>query len=965
MLHARHSLAALSLAAALAFLLCARGACGAQEQTSLIEGELGHFPIHLESHGTVFVHETDEVKVFIARGDAELRQGPVRIAAPGMVVWLDKVESAKPEVAAAVVRVYAEGKGKPGEEPQKPVRLVEGKKVRNCAQLYLHMRSHLGLAWTCKLVPIDDPNKLLVYARAELITSNLRVNQVWEKLSDVDAVQWQAQIIQTLRAEEFFLFMNEEEERVTAVYLGDVRGGYKNVEVRSDVAVIWINQKTKDFEVYARGNVILSRKHGGLPLPEPGEEEGAESAAAPLAFETMRADAIYINPDQARGMARRAEARINVVPDEEEQEDLLVQPQEEGVDSATAPSLYMAQETVEDIVVVQGREIYLLDSKNMYLREGSVTNCPFGHPHYKIAGERVRLVKEDPHLFVTAWEADLKTGREEKSLVGVSSFSADVGRREAFFLRSFTMGTDSRYGVFVKTSWRLTHLNLNADWIENWILNLDYYGSRGPGIGTELDYVFDTESGARHFGNLKAYMLSDSGTEDDNGMPVTEQTRGRFWERHRVQWDPNWRTDFEFYWLSDAGFLDEYFETEFEQEKAPESYLFTRYRKDNFWAGLTIKTQVNSFMNQIAEQPSVELQWLGVPFWRFVYDASVVTGLYQLELSDLLGVADPPSLWRFHTQHKLSLPFNIGCVRFDPFVRVLGTYAGAGMPTVAGGNWEDSASGLGFGGGLRASTTFSKSFNVVNDFLDINRLRHIVTPYSELDLLSYSGDSRDFIQLGGLDPWPFRGVGPRARDDMIDAIDNHMIWKFGLRQRLQTKRMRRGQMRTVDWLDVDIAYVGRSDDSVRLMDDDGYFELDLDWRLTESFSIHSQDNRIGSGNTPDYWNLGMTLELPHHTFFSLDYYSLQDLNSAMVATLYRKLSDHYALLVQETYDFDTAQDESANLDTLVMIRRFFHKWVLDFGIEHEAYGEKGFAVVIKFAPLTPGFSTQYRKQETL
>jgi hypothetical protein len=70
------------------------------------------------------------------------------------------------------------------------------------------------------------------------------------------------------------------------------------------------------------------------------------------------------------------------------------------------------------------------------------------------------------------------------------------------------------------------------------------------------------------------------------------------------------------------------------------------------------------------------------------------------------------------------------------------------------------------GGGLTASTTFFRTYDVVSKLFDLNRLRHVVTPYASVETLSVSEPSASFIQM-----------------DQRDAIDSGTEVRLGVRQR--------------------------------------------------------------------------------------------------------------------------------------------------------------------------------------
>ncbi len=895
----------------------------AEAQGPLVRTDVSHHGIVLTSRGEVQTWETEGVKVFVAAEGGEVRQGPVRITGAALVVWFDKERSQSPDVRAALVRVYAEGAGEPGKEPTEPACLVEGRNVREGGLIRVNLRSKLAFAWDCPLVSVEHPEALPLYVRAEAETKEARAEFIKEKIPEAAAVEWKEMVIRTLKAEEMWAFGPEEGQKSAMVWvgLGDVRASYSNVDVSADVAVVWIDERAKTYEIYARGNVFISRTEGAVEGPPP-----AESLELVERFQSIRADEVYIHAGRGRGLASRAEFRF--------------WPPEADVE-------------FEDVYVVRGREVYILDAENLYIREGSFTTCPFGHPHYQITAEKIRLVRQEPMTYVTGWHPKMRWGKQERTLVALPFLSADVGKREGFLITRLAVGSSKKFGSFIQTRWRPMHLGLAADWVEDWdwTVDLDYYGDRGPAVGTELEYEFARKGGDRHFGDITAYYVRDSGDEDDTGLPVPKEDRGRFQRRHRAQWDERWRTDMEFYWLSDVAFLREYFEEEFEDDRPPESYMLTRYRKDSLWAGILVKKRVNHFLTQTEELPSLELQWIGLPVGGPVYDASFEAGVYDLDLSDVLAAPDPSRLFRAHTEQRISWPFSVDFVRVDPFLRLLATWASRGA--FRAGDWTGSQSRIGAGGGLRASADFSRSYDAASKLFALNRLRHIVTPFVEFETLpTMSGDSSDFIQLDMANPWPTGGRGLPAGADWIDAIDKRTELKLGARQRLQTKRGGPGNWQTVDWIELDLAFVMRSDDSVAVVQDDNYIQADFNWQLTPNFSIHSQDNRVSLQGGVDVWNLGSKIDFSKTSGLAVDYFQFNNVSSTVKGKFWTRLSDRYGLMIEETYEFDAlGPGDDQNMETQILLRRFFHKWVFDIGVHYEKANDE-MALLFGFAPMS-------------
>ncbi len=876
----------------------------------LLEEEYDFHILRLESRAPVKTWEKDGVRVFLAEEGALIRQGPVQVTAPRMVVWFDKGLSSSPDVRAAVVKVYAEGAAsEEGTEPT-PVRLIEGSNVRECGALLMRFKSTVSFTWDCPLVKSEDPALSVLLARAEMLTKGVEEDTSWDEMPAPGPLAVIRALMPGIKADQFQSWWLE--DPICMVWMGDVHATLGNLEIRADAAVAWLDVERARYELYARGNVRIGRKAGAVVQPEGQTEEEAGIADT---LQSLRADEIYINPGLSRGLATNLELRVR---------------------DPRAPA--------ETVYVFRGEEAYLINSKSLTITEVSAASCQFARPHYQFKSEKVQLVRAGPSLLMSAWDTQIQVGESQRTLLWVPFVGMDLSRR-AYLLNEYAVGRSSKFGTFVQTTWTPLDLTTSPSWVDEWTVNLDYYSARGPAIGTELLYEFGREPYPRHEGRVRGYYVSDSGRTDETGDPVPQQGRTRLHVEHRTQLNRDWRVDAEYYRLSDYGFLNEYFEADFEEEKTPESYLLARYLRNSTYLALLYGWRTNDFLTQVEEGPSVDLQMVGVPVGPFVYKGSAEAGHYDLELSDILRPEplDPPGLWRFHTEHELSLPFSWGIFRFDPSVRALAT--GVTESAMDGGDFQDAESRTGTGFGLTASTTFSRAFGLTSELLDLNRLRHILTPYVGIDSLSVSGaESAQFIQM-----------------DRVDAIDTGTEVTLGLRQQLQTKRRREGKWRSVDWAKVDVAYVSRSSDSVMTALDEDYLRGDFELQLTDNLSLHSRDDWLGGGDQPDVWNLGAALDYLPKWALEVDYDRISDLTSTLTMDLSYQLSDRYRLLVVEQYEFDSrGEGEEKNMVTRLIVRRLLHEWILDVGLHIEEANEE-FALVLGFGPKGWGAHKDFRR----
>ena len=886
-------------------LLSTCGALPCRAQGRLLEFDHSHETLYLESNQTVTTWEDGPVRVFIADAGAVIRQGESRLSAPRMVVWFDREASARAGVRAARVRVYAEGvENLQGRGV--PVRLVERRSVREAGAVSMHFSSTLAFVWDCPLNRREAPVPSPLLTRAEDMTAEAQGEFLWTDYLPPTAEERLHLIAQNLNAE--YSEVEFAEGRMVGVYMGDVRGTYANMDIRADAAVAWYSSSQRMWELYAEGNVRIAR--AAAPAEQSPLRAGAEAGVTDV-LDFLHADRLYINPETARGLATTPHVRVR---------------------DPYAP--------VENVYVVRGQEAFIVDSQTLVITKASLSQCEFARPHYHFESRRAQVVRHGPNTVLNAWDVRLKAGRDDRTLLWVPFLGTNLSNR-AFLLADYALGVSSKFGAFMQTTWLpMDLMAAPPDWLEEWTVNLDYYGARGPAVGTQIEYGFGSGRYPTHDGRIDAYFVHDRASRDDNDVPVPQRNRGRFHWEHRSQLSPFWRVDAEYYRLSDANFLNEYFEDDFENRKPPESYLLARYLRDSTYLALLYKAQVNDFLTQIEERPSADLQVLGLSLGRLVYDGSLTAGLYDLEFSDLIAPApnDPPAVTRFHTDHRLSLPFMAGIVRVNPFVRALATTVSRSADDGTG--FQGRVSRAGVGAGITASTTFSRAYDLTSERFNLNRLRHVV-----VEALSVSGDgSADFIQM-----------------DEIDTIDNMVQATVGVRQRLQTKRLVDEQWQSIDWAKLDVALVARSSDSVNTDLDEGYISADFRMQLTDHLSLHSRDNRISLGDLPSVYNMGLAAEYMPRWALSIDYDRISDVCSTVTLTLSRELSDRYRLLLFEQYEFDSrGTGDRANLGTTVILRRVLHKWVLDLGLHVERANDE-VAFIFGFGPAGWGVYTDPRR----
>jgi len=254
------------------------------------------------------------------------------------------------------------------------------------------------------------------------------------------------------------------------------------------------------------------------------------------------------------------------------------------------------------------------------------------------------------------------------------SLAHDINDRE-FALRSVRVGNSSKMGAFAETRWNAYQLVGVRSRHTDLDLMADHYSKRGLGLGLDFDY--GTEG---MFGNALTYFIEDSGDSDRNGAEVAKDHRGRFLWRHRSELGDGWRAEGEFSYLSDRGFLREYFEDEFQEGKDQETVLYLRKLDGNKGLRLQVDKQVNSFDTTVERQPGLNYDLIGQPLLGgfAVYTSSYDTAYLHREIDDELAARNPDRTVRFHTDQELAFPFALWAFRFSPYYKLQLTAADRG-----------------------------------------------------------------------------------------------------------------------------------------------------------------------------------------------------------------------------------------------------------------------------------------------
>ncbi|MBP8604285.1 MAG: hypothetical protein KBI46_00400 [Phycisphaerae bacterium] len=529
-------------------------------------------------------------------------------------------------------------------------------------------------------------------------------------------------------------------------------------------------------------------------------------------------------------------------------------------------------------------------------------------------------------------------------------------------LSRLTVGSDSEFGTAVETRWHLARLLGIRDPVwANSRLAADYFSDRGVGAGIENEYETDDSKGS-----LISYIMTDRGKDDlgryRKNIEPDKDIRGRFSFRHRQYLPDDWQLTLETSYLSDRNFLEAMYRNEFYTDKDQETVLHLKRIWDNQAFSILGKIRINDFETTTDELPSVEYHRTGQSFWddRLTWYSDSQLGRFRNRFDNDadLRPTDTSDFYTFaYTRNEVDWPLMWNTVKLVPFAA--GSYGyedDYGFDRTLDGRRIDSENKVILGeAGIRASTMFWKEDPFVRSALwDISGLRHIITPYMEAVVYEASDKTADMR-------------------DVIHA---------GIQQRWQTHRGSQQELRTLDWMRLDIETTWVSEDAkaavspladdpfgyglrqvygpagfiyndpsipLLLRRDDSFFGTVRDtlnteyiWRISDTFSLLSDMNYdINSGRIQQ-----LDAGVSRYVYPDISYYlgtrylypvvlpvdktrdGIPDIyekgsNSFVAAVTYR-LSQRYTATFSQEYNFDFGKAIRSDLALIRHYHRLFY-----------------------------------------
>ena len=565
----------------------------------------------------------------------------------------------------------------------------------------------------------------------------------------------------------------------------------------------------------------------------------------------------------------------------------------------------------------KGERIELLSTSAYKVVNGYITSCNLLKPHYKISSKSVLIYPENK---VVAKEVTLKIGSLPIAYLPKYHFSLKTD----WPTLNVTPGKKKKWGVFSLNSYRYeiddkNKLTLRVDERERW------------GLAEGIDYKY----GLDNFGTglLKAYYTNQR--DVDRNEPLrAEQERYRVQVRHR--WDINNHATaiMEYHRLSDTNMTKDFFyREEYERESSPETYMYALNRDSEYSLSFLARKRVNRFQTVTERMPELRFNLKDQKLLDIDIPVYFKTDTIFSSLNKKTGdSAEDSDVIRFDTYNKLSSAFRLAdFFSISPFVGMRDT----GYSKDIYGD-EDKIR-TAFYTGIDISTRFSKTYDAQGNFMgvDFNKLHHLVIPTIEYRYIHQP--SLDTLEL--------------QQFDDIDNIDQKSTYTLGLENRLQTKRLFDGSLKTVD-----LGYLLITGDYLYKPEGRGSqfsnVKADLEltpfkWLRIESDTLYNPDTRdFQTWNTDFYINKSEDWQLG----FGSRYW--QDTETELTSELFYKLNNEWSFRTFGRYDLKEVEDDGHKIinrfkDKEITVIKDLHCWLAETSLSISRDGGTTLWLVMK------------------
>jgi LPS-assembly protein len=400
-------------------------------------------------------------------------------------------------------------------------------------------------------------------------------------------------------------------------------------------------------------------------------------------------------------------------------------------------------------------------------------------PAFRVRAKQFRLIDGQR---VEARNATIVMG--DTSTIPVPYYKRELKKHDTYW--RFTPGYRSYFGPYLLSGY---YFPITTNILGG--VKLDLYAKRGLGVGPDI--AWDLPRWGK--GDFQYYYINDNEPRTDPFDQPIRQDRHRISFSHQATLRTNLTAKVVVREQSDPYIIRDFFETEYRNNTQPRSFLEVNQLWSNWSLDILAQPQLNEFYETVERLPDVKLsgirQQIGETPLYYESESSLAYLRFQpgAEEFDPFGEERMDySAMRADSFHQILWPQNyFGWLNFTP--RIGGRVTQYGETDGFGTTFDDRTRFI-FNTGAEVSTKASRVWaGAENKFFDVDGLRHIIEPsvnYVFVPSPNYTPNElpqfdREIPSLRLL-PIDFPDY------NAIDSIDSQNVLRFGLRNKLQTKR---------------------------------------------------------------------------------------------------------------------------------------------------------------------------------
>jgi LPS-assembly protein len=544
---------------------------------------------------------------------------------------------------------------------------------------------------------------------------------------------------------------------------------------------------------------------------------------------------------------------------------------------------------------IAASNLVTVPTNNSYIgTNGTFTTDDNPNPNYKIRAKKIVII---PGKSIEARHAVLYV--ENVPVFYFPYYHREAGRHPNNY--EVLVGYRSAWGPFILNTY-------NWYWNErlHGSINFDARGRRGLAGGPDFKW-HDKTFGE---GLLRYYYAHDIDPENVFGFRTPDEERQRLYFQDQWTLRTNLTVKSIVSWESDPFVRRDFFESEYHDSVQRASFVEANQAWQNWNLNGLAQFRVNDFQEMVERLPDVKLTGLRQQIYKtpLFYESESSIGYFRHVFPAETNINSPHlmnyySATRADTYHQVVLPLNFfGWLNVIPRVGERLTYYGEANER---GSTTDEDVRSVFNTGAEVTWKASRVYrNAQSDLLEINGLRHVIEP------------SVNYVYVPDPDVRPhhlpqFDSELPSSRlqpiefpdYNSIDSIDSQQVVRFGLRNKLQTKRDGRVD-NFLNWAVYTDLRLSRHHGQKEFSDIYSDFDLSpRSWMDISSETRYSVDegrfreaNHFLTLRPNDTWSIS----LGHH--YRIDTPELGRGNNVISTTVYFRLNENWGIRISEHFE---------------------------------------------------------------